>query len=100
MVLLGATAIVQQDRCPPVSHTPGIAASGTRHHQSSPRRGAPPRIRGFRLWPAKPRLGQRIRRVKGVKKIGVRLGNWLTPEQSEQLWNTPDSQVLKGKRDR
>jgi site-specific recombinase XerD len=41
-----------------------------------------------------------IRRVKGVKKIGVRLGNWLTPEQSERLWNTPDCQLLKGKRDR
>jgi len=38
--------------------------------------------------------------VKGVKKIGVRLGNWLTPEQSEPLWNTPDCQLLKGKRDR
>ena len=38
--------------------------------------------------------------MKGVKKIGVRLGNWLTPEQSERLWNTPDSQLLKGKRDR
>jgi site-specific recombinase XerD len=38
--------------------------------------------------------------VKGVTKIGVRLGNWLTPEQSERLWNTPDCQLLKGKRDR
>src|SRR6188472_3290803 len=26
-------------------------------------------------------LAAGIRRVKGVKKIGVRLGNWLTPEQ-------------------
>lgn len=31
---------------------------------------------------AKPRSSAGIRRVKGVKKIGVRLGNWLTPEQS------------------
>src|SRR5438552_4357758 len=29
-----------------------------------------------------PDLAAGIRRVKGVKKIGVRLGNWLTPEQS------------------
>jgi site-specific recombinase XerD len=36
----------------------------------------------------------------GVKKTGVRLGNWLTPERSERLWNTPDCQLLKGKRDR
>jgi site-specific recombinase XerD len=47
-----------------------------------------------------PDLAAGIRRVKGVKKIGIRLGNWLTPEQSGRLWNTPDSQLLKGKRDR
>jgi len=47
-----------------------------------------------------PDLAAGKRRVKGVKKIGVRLGNWLTPEQSERLWNAPDSQLLKGKRDR
>lgn len=47
-----------------------------------------------------PDLAAGIRRVKGVKKTGVRLGNWLTPEQSQRLWNTPDSDSLKGKRDR
>lgn len=47
-----------------------------------------------------PDLAAGIRRVKGVKKIGVRLGNWLTPEVSHRLWNTPDCQLLKGKRDR
>jgi site-specific recombinase XerD len=47
-----------------------------------------------------PDLAAGIRRVKGVKKIGVRLGNWLTPEQSQRLWNMPDAQTLKGKRDR
>jgi site-specific recombinase XerD len=46
-----------------------------------------------------PDLAAGIRRVKGVKKIGVRLGNWLTREQSQRLWNAPDSQTLKGKRD-
>ncbi len=29
-----------------------------------------------------------IRRVKGVKKLGVRLGNWLTAEQG-QAWRSP-----------
>ena len=48
----------------------------------------------------RPDLAAGIRRVKGVKKIGVRLGNWLTPEQSQRLWNAPDSQLLKGRRDR
>ncbi len=46
-----------------------------------------------------PDLAAGIRRVKGVKKIGVRLGRWLTAEQSQQLWNAPDAQQLKGKRD-
>jgi len=41
-----------------------------------------------------------IRRVKGVKKLGVRLGNWLTAEQGQALWQAPDNQRLKGKRDR
>src|SRR6267378_2480129 len=47
-----------------------------------------------------PDLAAGIRRVKGVRKIGVRLGNWLTPEQSQRLWNTPDRHSLRGKRDR
>jgi hypothetical protein len=41
-----------------------------------------------------------IRRVKGVKKLGIRLGNWLTAEQGNALWQAPDRQRLKGKRDR
>src|SRR6266849_456670 len=47
-----------------------------------------------------PDLAAGIRRVKGVKKIGVRPGNWLTPEQSHRLWNAPDAEELRGKRDR
>src|SRR6201989_2760102 len=45
-------------------------------------------------------LAAGIRRVKGVKKLGVRLGNWLTVEQTNSLWQAPDSQGLTGKRDR
>jgi site-specific recombinase XerD len=45
-------------------------------------------------------LAAGIRRVKGVKKLGVRLGNWLTAEQGQALWQTPDRQQLKGQRDR
>ena len=47
-----------------------------------------------------PDLAAGIRRVKGVKKIGVRLGNWLTAEQSQRLWQVPDGERLKEKRDR
>jgi len=45
-------------------------------------------------------LAAGIRRVKGLKKLGVRLGNWLTAEQAQSLWRAPDCQRLKGKRDR
>src|SRR5262245_32812360 len=45
-------------------------------------------------------LAAGIRRVRGVKKLGVRLGNWLTAEQGQRLWQAPDKERLKGKRDR
>jgi len=45
-------------------------------------------------------LAAGIRRVRGVKKLGVRLGNWLTPEQGNALWQAPDPERLRGKRDR
>ena len=45
-------------------------------------------------------LAAGIRRVKGLKKLGVRLGNWLTAEQAQSLWLAPDCQRLKAKRDR
>ena len=47
-----------------------------------------------------PDLAAGIRRVKGVKKIGVRLGNWLTAEQAQNLWRAPGGECLKEKRDR
>ncbi len=45
-------------------------------------------------------LAAGIRRVKGVKKLGVRLGNWLTAEQGQALWQAPDRKRLTGTRDR
>jgi len=47
-----------------------------------------------------PDLAAGIRRVKGAKRIGVRLGNWLTAEKSRALLQAPDTQKLKGRRDR
>jgi site-specific recombinase XerD len=32
-----------------------------------------------------PELAAGIRRVKGVRRLGVRLGNWLTPDQGRRL---------------
>ena len=45
-------------------------------------------------------LAAGIRRVKGLKKNGVRMGNWLTDEQARSLWQSPDEARIKGKRDR
>ncbi|MDH4174588.1 MAG: tyrosine-type recombinase/integrase, partial [Betaproteobacteria bacterium] len=39
-------------------------------------------------------------RVKGVKRLGVRSGNWLDRAQAEQLLAAPAPATLKGKRDR
>jgi site-specific recombinase XerD len=47
-----------------------------------------------------PDLAAGIRRVKGAKKLGRRLGNWLTAEQARVLWQSPDAETVKGKRDR
>jgi site-specific recombinase XerD len=45
-------------------------------------------------------LAAGIRRVKGVRNLGMRLGNWLTAEQSFARWQAPDREKFKGKRDR
>jgi len=47
-----------------------------------------------------PELAAGVRRVKGAKKLGVRLGNWLTVEEARRFWQAPDPATLKGKRDR
>src|SRR5208282_3974784 len=47
-----------------------------------------------------PELAAGIRRVKGAKRLGVRIGNWLTVEQSKTLLSKPASGSLRGKRDR
>jgi integrase len=46
-----------------------------------------------------PDLAAGIRRVKGAKRLGVRIGNWLTIDQSRTLLSKP-SDSLRGKRDR
>ena len=46
-----------------------------------------------------PELAAGIRRVKGVRRIGVRIGNWLTAEQAKRLLAVADRGSLRGKRD-
>src|SRR5712672_1521468 len=47
-----------------------------------------------------PELAAGIRRVKGAKRLGVRIGNWLTVDQSRTLVAEPQENNLRGKRDR
>jgi integrase len=46
-----------------------------------------------------PELAAGIRRVKGVRRLGVRLGNWLTPEQGRRLLKHPQPTTPRELRD-
>jgi integrase len=46
-----------------------------------------------------PDLAAGIRRVKGVKKHGMRLGNWLTADQGKRLLSAFGGEDLRGRRD-
>ena len=46
-----------------------------------------------------PELAAGIRRVKGVRRLGVRLGNWLTPEQGRRLLEHPEPATPRQLRD-
>src|ERR1700716_1978729 len=47
-----------------------------------------------------PELAAGIARIKGVKSLGVRTGNWLSLLQAQALLNAPDVRTKKGLRDR
>ena len=40
-----------------------------------------------------PELAARIRRVKGVKQLGSRIGNWLTRDQAKMLLEKADGKT-------
>ena len=46
-----------------------------------------------------PELAAGIRRVKGVRRLGVRLGNWLTPEQGRRLYAADTDHTARAPRD-
>jgi integrase len=46
-----------------------------------------------------PDLAAGIRRVKGVRRIGVRLGNWLSPEQGRRLLDSAEPSTIRELRD-
>jgi site-specific recombinase XerD len=47
-----------------------------------------------------PNIATAISRVKGAKQAGIRIGQWLTREQAEDLISAPNVTENKGKRDR
>lgn len=47
-----------------------------------------------------PELAAGIRRVKGAKRLGVRIGNWLTLEQVKILLRSSGGGTIRAKRDR
>jgi site-specific recombinase XerD len=47
-----------------------------------------------------PELAAGIHRVKGAKNVGVKLGNWLSPDQCRSLLAAPDPGTPLGLRDR
>jgi integrase len=47
-----------------------------------------------------PELAASIRRVRSVKSKGIRVGNWLSVRQAQDLLSAPDIATTKGLRDR
>ena len=47
-----------------------------------------------------PELAAGIGRMRSVKSVGIRVGNWLSLRQAQALVNAPDITTLKGLRDR
>jgi len=47
-----------------------------------------------------PELAGSIHRFKGARKLGSRLGDWLTACEAAALWRAPDGKTLTGKRNR
>src|ERR1700679_731798 len=47
-----------------------------------------------------PDLAAGIRRVKGAKRLGVRVGNWLSIDQSKKLLAAPSGEQLRDVRNR
>jgi integrase len=46
-----------------------------------------------------PELVTGIRRVKGIKRLGRKIGNWLTVNQAQELLNAVAQNTLQGRRD-
>jgi integrase len=84
---------------PPLSDPPRAAPLRAGNHQPAARCGPPHRYEAADAGLLSPELAAGIRRVKGVRRLGVRLGNWLTPEQERRLVEPSMPSTPRGLRD-
>jgi site-specific recombinase XerD len=99
LVLLGAAARVQSHRRAPLSdhlEQRGYAPATINLRLAAVRRIA---YEAADAGVLSPELAAGIRRVKGVRRIGVRLGNWLTREQGLRLLEHPTLSTARALRD-
>jgi integrase len=97
-VLVGTATGFQSHRCSSIPNPPGTAPPCSDNHQSAIgciRRVAYEAADSGLL---SPELAAGIRRVKGVRRIGVRLGNWLTADQGRSLLLNSQGDSLRSKR--
>ncbi len=98
--MFGTTSVLQQGCRDSLSNSPRVSPTRAQHDYG---RLAAVRRLAYEAADSgllSPDLAAGIRRVKGAKCLGVRLGNWLTATQARALWQVPDPSTLKGKRDR
>lgn len=95
------------------SRPPFVRATVQEYRAALEARGLSPATVNVRLSPVRklaleaadnglmpPEIAAGIARVRGAKRKGVRLGNWLTLDQAQRLLRTPDIETLQGLRDR
>jgi integrase len=99
MALLGTQASFQQDGGHPVPNISGAAPLRINHHQPPFGCSSEAGLRGADCGLLSADLAAGIRRVKGAKRLGVPVGNWLTAEQGKRLLLTADGETLREKRD-
>jgi hypothetical protein len=89
-----------QPHCgPPLSDSPRAAAVRAGNHQSAAGSRSSCCIRGGGCGVPEPRIGSGHPSRKGVRRLGVRLGNWLTPEQGRRLLEHARPVTLRAARD-
>src|SRR6266550_8234168 len=99
MVLLRASPCLQPHRRSPLSHVSGVKRSGREHHQPTASGRTPFDSRSRRFGLLSPELAAGISRVKGVKQLGFRAGNWLSAEQSSEVLKRACGDSMRAKRD-